>query len=670
MKTIRKFRLWPAILLAAGLLAGCGGGGGGGGNIKDPSGNGGSGGGGGDSGGNSNGDTIEVPYIDALPPSAEHAGWLFFSDAEEDDDGNKTIALKAYDPTNGSTQTVEKSLGSELAMEWLPLIMQPKADVSGAEASNIHPVSLFYWKVEEEPTADPYRGPIVDLYKVSTNLNHSPPDTGKIAVGVQYLPPYFANHTRAQFDVEQPDESYLSYEDSSLDLMLFSQSKADGQEFQATDISGHFISIVGDEGHKPYGWLVRDASGYDTNFHVVHFDGATRDPVSVSDNYGLDQGNFTPLGPPLSNGDQLFSHYNAAADDGGRLTFWKLSLSGDDFEIKRLVNKSEKPLKFTQAYESTYKGPGIGNIPELYAYSEEVIYQAVFVLKADPIAGTFKWMLQIYKLSSDDWAMLTEYEVSEELQPPADGPPALLVAGDYLVWSVPNSSKNECLLHGLDLRQSSPSAQCIDSTDGVAYTDIDLLRLGDANGWIYYNRKRQHKESYVHPTEEAIAFHPDQPESRIVISHAKWIGASTSGKGPASTLLSNQTEVPPTLALEGELEFNQEKMKPSTKQHLELGEVFLLDKKWDPKLFALSATKPDDGMMLLGDLSSLENDGLDVDEVKLYGVAPGPHRLVQIKYGGWTTKWSIGYINTAEKDSFVEITEPVSKTKVRPLDGL
>ncbi|TGN39209.1 hypothetical protein [Marinobacter confluentis] len=146
--------------------------------------------------------------------------------------------------------------------------------------------------------------------------------------------------------------------------------------------------------------------------------------------------------------------------------------------------------------------------------------------------------------------------------------------------------------------------------------------LGSRDGWIFYNR--ENNEGQI----TAVAMKVDGSDS-LEISDAQWSGASGTGSGE------------------------------SIGQVTELSEVFF----WRGEdIGAVSAADPAAGLVLLGKLDSVP------DDVVMYGLAPGPHRLVQVFPAG-QDDGRVYYLNTRNTNSLraLAVGSPIGHQ--RPVDG-
>ena len=151
---------------------------------------------------------------------------------------------------------------------------------------------------------------------------------------------------------------------------------------------------------------------------------------------------------------------------------------------------------------------------------------------------------------------------------------------------------------------------------GALHTEV----LGSRDGWIFYNR------ASISGQDNAVAMKIDGSDS-LVIAGGQWVGASSSGKGEA---IGNMTE---------------------------LSEVFL----WHGRqIAAVSAADPKAGMVVLGELDAAP------ENVVMYGLAPGPHRLIQVHADEDTAV--VYYVNTREANSLRRNSVPGAGYQ-RPVDG-
>ncbi|MDX5385553.1 MAG: hypothetical protein LPK24_03375 [Marinobacter sp.] len=214
----------------------------------------------------------------------------------------------------------------------------------------------------------------------------------------------------------------------------------------------------------------------------------------------------------------------------------------------------------------------------------------------------------IYRLQGNYWHMLAEQEENlghfTGFIVTTQGRVAASVGNSVASWTIANKARME-----LD-------------TSSAAWQGIMSDVLGSRDGWFFYNRADITGRDY------AVAMRFDGSDSRE-IPDAQWFGASITGNGPHIHATN------------------------------ELSEVFF----WRGRdIGAVSAADPTAGMVVLGRLPAKP------DNVVMYGMAPGPHRLIQV-YPEGESEGRVYYVNTRNADSLraMDVGSPVGHQ--RPVDG-
>lgn len=160
----------------------------------------------------------------------------------------------------------------------------------------------------------------------------------------------------------------------------------------------------------------------------------------------------------------------------------------------------------------------------------------------------------------------------------------------------------------------------LDSTSDIFGQDIDAGILGTGNGWLFYNRT----VGMFSNQNIAVASRIDGSK-QVELSGWTWVGASTGGSSDGGAQL----------------------------DALSVSEVFMVSN--DRLLAAISVSDPDAGMVNFGTLPN------SASEVKMFGIAPGPHRLLQTTLdGGGNDSHEVIYVDTRDKDSMRVISSQAS----------
>ncbi|MBU72999.1 hypothetical protein [Spongiibacter sp.] len=146
--------------------------------------------------------------------------------------------------------------------------------------------------------------------------------------------------------------------------------------------------------------------------------------------------------------------------------------------------------------------------------------------------------------------------------------------------------------------------------------------LGSRDGWIFFNR------ADINGKDHAVAAKIDGSDT-VAVPNAQWIGASSTGNGDSVSNIK------------------------------ELSEVFM----WRGNdILATSAADPKAGLMRLGTLATTP------ENVTMYGLAPGPHRLIQVHTSNDSA--DVYYANTRETDSLHNIMGDRNEGGImRPVNG-
>jgi len=200
--------------------------------------------------------------------------------------------------------------------------------------------------------------------------------------------------------------------------------------------------------------------------------------------------------------------------------------------------------------------------------------------------------------------------------------------GEFVIASgdrVAVHSEDQVLSFALD----GSDRRVIDSDDSMFGQDISTPVLGTRNGWIFYNR-----DTGIGGADRFAVANRLDGSDQVVIADASWVGASTTGTAPSTTQL----------------------------DAMEVSEVFML--RNGTELAAVNAAMPAAGAVRLGQLPD------SADQVRMYGLAPGPHRLLQAVSSGAPETLDVLYVNTRQEDSLRVISEQSSgDADQRPVKG-
>ena len=218
----------------------------------------------------------------------------------------------------------------------------------------------------------------------------------------------------------------------------------------------------------------------------------------------------------------------------------------------------------------------------------------------------------LYRVQGTEWSLVsTEAELGD-----------FVIANDGRVVV---HSEDQVLSFALD----GSDRRVIDSDDSLYGQTISGPVLGARDGWVFYNRA----SGMGKVDQFAVASRVDGSD-QLSVADARWVGASSSGSVPSVVELSV----------------------------MEVSEVFMV--RGDAELAAVSATDPAAGAVSLGSLPGA------AQEVRVFGIAPGPHRLMQAVSAGSPETLDVLYVNTREEDSLRVIsTQSSGNSYQRPVRG-
>ncbi|MCP1677107.1 hypothetical protein J2T57_004281 [Natronocella acetinitrilica] len=234
-----------------------------------------------------------------------------------------------------------------------------------------------------------------------------------------------------------------------------------------------------------------------------------------------------------------------------------------------------------------------------------------------PTQGQFLFAsgFEIIRASPTGWTSLIEEDVSTVA--------FMLSAGNRLVYHIASSAIV------VSINMNGGDRQVIDLVQSAS---ISPVARGDANGWVYFNREQGSSGNRINV---AVAVRANGSD-KIELVNARWVGASTSGRAATAEQL----------------------------DALELSEVFLL--RDSGELAAVSAGTPGDGAVTLGELPNSASDA------RMFGLAPGPYRLLQTVIGEPTDNPSheVILVNTREADSLRVVSfQLIDNGNQRPVRG-
>lgn len=412
--------------------------------------------------------------------------------------------------------------------------------------------------------------------------------------------PIIGNPRLFQFDLASPLNTRLAYPDDKGLWRQLSVGDDGSTEPQTFSADHQVVATLSNEG-QPGGWLVIDTSNSNGTLTRLSLDLASQSiPLDASNNAISGLVSVDPIGWEPGDGSQLLA-FQFEEDEPGELWWYERGETISANTLKRLLNNEAEPLLL----DANLFGQGVSKPLDL-AYIDGTWYAIV----SSGFLGTGGTTL--YRIDSNGWEILASEDFVIEFT-------GFISAGDWLVWAYNNKlySYNHSINQLLTL---------IDDDFVDAYS---TTVFGSREGWVFYNRNQFYFDGFI--TEpQAVALKADNSD-QLVISNARWVGASTSGEGAESQL-----------------------------SQLEVSEVFLLIN--ESELSAVSARQPANGAVSLGALPSSAID------VRMFGLAPGPHRLLQVEHED--ELFEVVYVNTREASSLLRLmsTPEENSADNRPVD--
>ncbi len=557
--------------------------------------------------------TETLPLLDGLKDDANSRNLLFFTSTAKEGSG-----LYAYDPSSPDKKSVLVDGDAEFGPAGYPFYAMHGASLSSDNLalSDFYVSHVLYSRfIAGGNSGDGNR----ELRKVST-------DASQAAVGWQRVssessPSTIIGERFVQHELSNPLQSAYVYRDFNSAAKDWFEVRLGDDENVAPRPFGSGIMVyvpVWDANKgKSGGWLAIE-NDVDKRLVLLNADRELVGPVAGEKDATVNNLVSAHLLAKIDKETTLIVLVfggGAPEDLKGEVWAWQTGGVNSAGSAKPVLDASGKKLEFPAGVFSN----GAPQLPptSLRSLKNGALY---FANNADMFStGGSPSLTRVDKTS---WKKF-EYPHHDAGETPV--PTSFLVdAGkDTLVWfinerlekiNVSNSEKAESSVV-FDQEISSYGRK-----DAIT-TPITTSR----DGWFFYNRDGRYsiddpkgrKGDYTIAVAEKI-----DGSRRISIQDARWIGASTRGRAPVL----------------GEIEM------------LELGEVFLFTK--DHKLAAVSAADPSEGMVELGKLPAT------IKGVRMFGLAPGPHRLLQVVNS--ENSHEVIYVNTRERDSLKHLMDAPS----------
>jgi hypothetical protein len=295
------------------------------------------------------------------------------------------------------------------------------------------------------------------------------------------------------------------------------------------------------------------------------------------------------LGTGFGDGSMFMVLGTADAEEGeGDLWYYSYEAGGPG-TMTRVLGAGDEPLVFPQGLFSLGK-PGLPSPQHLGTSGDRVVFA-----RAGDLFGFGDF--DVVVASPEGWSVIaTESGLGEFLI--VEGERLAIHAGDAIL--------------GMDL--TGGDRVYIDPDDEMYGQSISAGVLGSRDGFIYYNREAT--EVLGQPNREYAMAAKIDGSAILGVPDARVIGATTTG---ASRETGVQLDA------------------------LELGEIFLL--REGREVAALSALDPAAGAVRLGTLPD------DASSARMFGLGPGPHRLLQASTDDSPASHHVLYVNTREEDS-------------------
>lgn len=300
-------------------------------------------------------------------------------------------------------------------------------------------------------------------------------------------------------------------------------------------------------------------------------------------------------------------------DEAPTLWYYQSAADGPG-SIHQVINGSDAPFTFSSALLGGIATPAENH---LVTMGDSVYFLHGVLEKVDDpdLEGTiFEGMeelkTKLIRLTGASWALIDEPEGSGFL---GIENAFLIGAAGRLVYEADDEV--------ISVNADGGDRIVLDASSDLYGQDIDIGILGSGNGWVFYNRT----EGMFSNVQVAVAARADGSH-RLDLTGWRWLGASAS----------------PTVAdgLNGPM------------ASIDVSEVFMVNDNYE--LAAVSAAAPQDGMVNFGQLPN------SATEVRMFGIAPGPHRLLQTTLKGEPDSYEVIYLDTRNKDSLQVISAQAS----------
>lgn len=569
-------------------------------------------GGGGDNG-DTNSNSFTPPSVSGLGPGANNQDLLFFTSAVND---NKR--LFAVDPAYPEDPPADLNVAIE--------------DLSFTHSRNFFPIQQADWDASTQTISDFRIDRVLffnkfgidqdGVFTVSTEAGTGTTPTPERITSLDTL----SLETRAQFtySLESADQTALIYAESDdwKQILLGDDDTTDPLVF-----ADNLVPVFGSwdpQAAQSDGWLVVDSD--DATLKMVDMDlqlvsgEVTHNGSPVTGIKENESGMFAwatsvqQVGSTFSDGSRFLAiAFEYDQDDKLLAELWHYTPgnSGEPGTAKPLHNSEDETITFSPGLLSIDGAPAVPGQGQMV-----VVEDAIFFIQTE---GLFAFESKLFRADADGWLEIELDGASIDF---------LIAANDRVGWITDDELVSRDQLGNNEIVVDSEET---DISAGQYGQNLEGQIRGSRDGWVFYNRTETNQQD---DQAFAVAAKLDGSDS-IAIPNARWIGASSSGQGSADVTI----------------------------DALELGEVFML--RNDTELAAVNAADPAAGMVTLGTLPS------GAMNATLFGLAPGPHRLLQVEIDSEPTTYEVIYVNTNQEDSLVTVSSQAHQNGqlMRPLQG-
>ncbi len=559
---------------------------------------------------NNDGVAHTLPLLDGLAGDADNRELLFFTSTAQGASG-----LYAYDPSLPEKKAFLIDGDAEFGPAGYPYYAMHGGNLSAdnLSLSGFHVSHVLYSRFIAGGNSGAGNR---ELRRVST-------DPAEIANGWQRVsmedsPSTILGERFVQHNLSNPLGSAYVYRDLNaanepwFEVMLGDDENTEPRPFGEEIVVS--VPIWDANNGKPGGWLAIENEA-DKRLVLLNTDRVLVGPVLGEGDASVNNLSSAHLLAALDKETTLVALVfagGAADDQQGEVWAWTQGDVSSPGKVKPVLNANGEKLVFSASVFS-------GGVPQLPAANLRIVKNGALYFANSAEMFSFGESPSLTRVDKAGWKAF-EYPHDDDDESPT--PTSFLIDGgqNTLVWFI-NERLEKIDVSDADNAKSSVLFDQKVSTFG-SKDEITTPITTSREGWIFYNRDgryaiddpKDRKGDYSIAVAEKV-----DGSKRIIVQDARWIGASTDGRAPVL----------------GQVET------------LEIGEVFLLTR--DRTLAAVSAVDPAKGMVELGKLPST------IEGVRMFGLAPGPHRLLQVVHG--EKSHEVIYVNTRARDSLKHLMD-------------